>query len=352
MKLQESRWEAVLARDARADGAFVYAVKSTGVYCRPSCPSRRPGRAQVEFFAAPAHAERAGFRPCRRCHPDGRSPSAAMADRLRRHIEDRLDEPVTLAALAAEAGTSPHRVHRMFRGATGLTPRQYADALRVGKVKAGLRDGGSVAAATYDAGYGSSSRLYERAAASFGMTPATYARGGAGVSIRFTVTPCALGRLLVAATEAGICAVRLGDSAAALEADLRREFPQARIRPDDPGLQPWVQAIVDQIHGAPAVSLPLDVRATAFQRRVWEALRAIPRGQTRSYSDVARGLGRPSATRAVANACAANPVAVVVPCHRVIREDGALGGYRWGLARKQALLKGEGSPASSRPGMG
>jgi AraC family transcriptional regulator of adaptative response/methylated-DNA-[protein]-cysteine methyltransferase len=265
-----------------------------------------------------------------------------MVARVCRYIETHLDEPLTLDVLAAQSGIGPHRLLRAFRRALGITPRQYADAVRMGAVKKHLRRGRNVTTALYAAGFGSSSRLYERASAHLGMTPATYRRGGAGMRIRYTTAACPLGRVLVAATHRGISALFLGDTDRPLEKALREEFPNAEIRSDANGLKKWVQAILRHLEGRkPQLDLPLDVVATAFQRRVWEALRRIPYGSTRTYSEIARQLGRPRAVRAVARACATNPASVVIPCHRVVREDGALAGYRWGLKFKRALLERE-----------
>jgi AraC family transcriptional regulator of adaptative response/methylated-DNA-[protein]-cysteine methyltransferase len=339
------RWRIVLARDRHYDGTFVYAVRSTGVYCRPSCPSRRPRREQVAFFPLPEAAERAGFRPCRRCRPgEARAPDPRipLVREVCRLIDARPDAPAQLAALAAHVGATPHRVLRAFRGVLGISPRQYRDARRLDRFKAGLRRRGQVSPALYEAGYGSPSRVYERAHAQLGMTPAVYGRGAPGARIAYTVVPCALGRLLVAATARGICRVSLGDGVDTLERQLQAEFPAALVRRDGGPLGAWVGAILRYLDGGAApLDLPLDVRATAFQRRVWEALRAIPYGETRSYSAVARAIGRPRAARAVARACATNPAALVIPCHRVIRDDGGLGGYRWGIGRKRVLLEHE-----------
>lgn len=328
----------MLARDRRYDGAFVYAVRSTGIYCRPSCASRRPGRALVTFFPIPEAAERAGFRACRRCRPaEANSPDPAVA-------------LVREACRAIESGhkslgTRPHQLARAFKRVLGITPGQYRDAHRVARLKQELKRRPHVSPAVYEAGYGSSSRVYERAHAQLGMTPAGYARGGAGLDIAYVVVPCALGRLLVAATPRGVCRIGLGDDAAALEADLAAEFPAARIRRDRAAggsLERWIKAILQYLDGRePHLELPLDIRATAFQRRVWQELQRIPYGETRSYTDVARRIGQPKATRAVARACATNPAALVIPCHRVVRENGDLGGYRWGLERKRALLERE-----------
>ena len=347
----EGRWRAVLARDRRYDGAFVYAVRSTGIYCRPSCASRKPRRVQVAFFPVPEAAERAGFRACRRCHPGAASPADPRIPLVRsvcRLIDTRPEAPASLATLSASAATTPHRLLRAFRAVLGLSPRQYRDERRVARFKTQLKEKKRVSPALYEAGYGSTSRVYERAHAQLGMTPATYGRDGAGTRITFAVVPCALGRLLVAATARGICRVAIGDDAPALERELRAEFSAATIARDDGGLRSWVAEITAHLDGRrPHLDLPLDVRATAFQRRVWEALRKIPYGSTRSYSQIARALGNAKATRAVARACATNPVAIVVPCHRVVREDGNLAGYRWGVDRKNAILKQE---AASRTG--
>ncbi len=341
-------WQAIRTRDRRYDGAFVFAVRSTGIYCRPSCPSRRPRPEQVVFFPAPDAAEREGFRPCRRCRPraGSRHPQTELVWRICRHIETRIaaqpDEALTLAELGGEAGMNPHHLERVFKRVMGITPRQYADAQRLRRLKAQLKKGDNVTTALYEAGYGSSSRLYERAPAHLGMTPATYRRGGQGMRIAYTIVPCPLGRLLVAATAKGISAVYLGDRDRPLEAALAQEYPGAQILRDRNGLRGWVSALLRHLRGQePHLQLPLDVQATAFQRRVWEELKQIPYGSTRSYSEIARAIGRPGATRAVARACATNPVSIVVPCHRVVRGDGNLAGYRWGLERKRALLEHE-----------
>ena len=338
-------WRAARARDARWDGSFVFAVRSTGIYCRPSCPARRPARKQVIFFALPEAAEQAGFRPCRRCQPreaPARNPSLELVRRVCRVIETDLEEPYTLQTLGLHMGVSPGHLQRTFKRLMGITPRQYADARRLDKLKGRLREGQNVTRALYEAGYGSSSRLYEQAAAQLGMTPATYRRGGRGMEIGYTIVKGRLGRLLVAATERGICMVSLGDAAAQLAAALRREYPNATIHREASGVAPWAKTIQKYLRGnQPRLNLPLDVEATAFQRRVWEELRRIPYGDTRSYQEVARAIGQPRAVRAVARACATNPVSVVIPCHRVVRSDGSLGGYRWGLERKQALLATE-----------
>jgi len=338
----ERYWRAVLARDAGWDGAFVYGVRSTGIYCRPSCAARKPLRTQVVFFPLPAAAEQAGFRACRRCRPRddaGRDSPAEMVRRACRYIDEHNDGPASLDDISAHAGRSPHYLRRMFKRLMGITPRQYADARRLTSLKKRLKEGETVTRALYDVGYGSSSRLYERAPEQLGMTPATYQRGGAGMRIGYTIVDCPLGRLLVAATERGVCAVSLGDSDAALEAFLAGEYPAAEIRRDDGGLGRWIGPFLGHLQGRqPDLDLPVDVRATAFQRRVWEELQSIPYGRTRTYGEIARRLGHPRAARAVARACATNPASIIIPCHRVVREDGGLGGYRWGVQRKQALL--------------
>lgn len=351
------RWQAVLARDARMDRKFVYAVRSTGIYCRPSCPSRRPGRVQVAFFRQPEIAEKAGFRPCRRCHPDNIAsgdPKALVVAQLCREIErravQRAERPEKLSELAARAGISPHGLHRLFQRHLGITPKQFADALRLRLLKGRLRGGDDVTTALYDAGYGSASRLYERANAQLGMTPATYRQGGKGMEIFYTIEKCPQGRVLIAATSRGVSAVYLGESDQPLERALHKEYPAATIRNGAGALGPWVREIVKHLNGPLSegerkLDLPLDVTATAFQQRVWAELKKIPYGTTRTYSQVARALGKPTATRAVARACATNPVSIVVPCHRVVREDGQLAGYRWGLDRKKALIEQESKAA-------
>ena len=347
-------WEAVRSRNRAFDGVFVYAVRSTGIYCRPSCPSRRPQREHVQFFGSPAGAEQAGYRACRRCQPDKRTPdepNLALVQRICRYLSEPRDQLPTLDELAQEFHLSPYHLQRTFKRIVGVTPRQYAEAQRLERFKAGLKQGESVTDALYEAGYASNSSAYTQAARQFGMTPAAY-RAGGGAAISYTVAESPLGWLLVAGTTKGLCAVRLGDSPAALEAELASEFPAAGVTRDDAGLGAPVMALMDYLHGAqPHLDLPLDVRATAFQQQVWRALQAIPAGSTRSYGEVAAAIGRPTAARAVARACATNPVALVIPCHRVIREDGALGGYRWGLERKERLLAQE-ARAVAGPGGG
>jgi AraC family transcriptional regulator of adaptative response/methylated-DNA-[protein]-cysteine methyltransferase len=335
------RWRAVATRDARHDGRFVYAVRSTHVFCRPSCPSRRPRPERVTYFPTPDAARAAGFRACRRCRPGEapRDPRAELVHRACRAL-DAAERPLGLAELARAVDAPADRLRRAFVALTGITPRQYADGRRAERLRRDLRAGRGVSRALYDAGYGSPSRVYGRPL--LGMTPATYARGGRGAVIRYTIEACALGRLLVAATPRGVCRVSMGDDAARLIRDLRHEFPAATLLRDRRALGPAVRRILASVAGRPiALDLPLDVRATTLQWRVWDALRRIPRGTTRSYQAVARAIGRPRAVRAVARACASNPVAIIVPCHRVVRADGQLGGYRWGVERKRQLLRKE-----------
>ncbi len=343
--IDEARWQVVLAREVCGNEGFVYAVRSTGVYCRPGCPSRRPRRENVMFFAVPDAAERAGFRPCRRCRPQGpraASPQVEMIGRACRFLEQRADAPPTLAALGEELRASPFHLERTFKRILGITPRQYADALRLDRLKSSLRGDQDVTTSLYEAGYGSSRGLYERAPGQLGMTPATYRRGGRGMEIAYTTAHSPLGRLLVAGTVRGICAVSLGDSDESLEQGLKTEYPEAGIRQDNSRLRLWVTALVAHLCGTePHLDLPLDVRATAFQWRVWQELRKVPYGETRSYAQIANSLGRPKAVRAVANACASNPAALVIPCHRIVRGTGEPGGYRWGVERKRMLLSRE-----------
>jgi AraC family transcriptional regulator, regulatory protein of adaptative response / methylated-DNA-[protein]-cysteine methyltransferase len=342
--IDDTRWRSVVDRDRGADGAFVYAVSSTGVYCRPSCPSRRARRDRVTFFETAADAQLAGFRACRRCRPDAIAPSDPWIDKIRRACVylANVDGHPSLATLAKRLGGSPYHVQRNFKRLVGVTPREYAEAIRLRKVKGRLRGGGDVTAAMFDAGYGSSSRFYERAAPKLGMSPSTYRRGGAGMNIGYAIVDSPLGRLLVAATGRGVCAVAMGTSDADLTRALAREYPAATIAIDEGALAKWTTAIVAHLEGRrPRLDLPLDIQATAFQWQVWEALAAIPYGETRTYRDVAQAIGRPSASRAVARACASNPVALAIPCHRVVASDGGTSGYRWGAARKKALLERE-----------
>ncbi|WP_342149398.1 bifunctional DNA-binding transcriptional regulator/O6-methylguanine-DNA methyltransferase Ada [Methylorubrum sp. SB2] len=344
---EDARWTALTVRDPRADGRFVYAVRTTGVYCRPSCSARRPNRANVSFHASCTEAEAAGFRPCLRCRPNGPSRAEQQAEavaRACRLIEESETTP-SLDALAGAVGLSPFHFHRVFRDVTGITPKAYAAARRAERVAVGLRAADSVTQAVYEAGYNAPSRFYAGATERLGMTPTAYRKGGLGARIRFAVAPCALGRVLVAASERGVCAILLGDDSEGLTRELRQRFPGADLSPGDEAFAGWVAQVVGLIE-APGrgLDLPLDIGGTAFQQRVWAALRAIPLGTTATYADIARAIGAPTAMRAVAMACGANRLAVAIPCHRVVRSDGALSGYRWGVARKRALLTREGVP--------
>lgn len=347
----ERYWNAVVARDSAHDGKFVFAVSTTGVYCRPSCPARRPRRENVRFFPRPEQAEQAGYRACLRCRPkslSGNSQSDAVKE-ICRYIEQHLDEPITLQSLGKAFHQSPFHLQRRFKAVVGITPREYVDSCRLRLLKRNLQAGDNVTRAMYDAGYGSSSRLYERTAAQLGMTPDKYRRGAIAAAIRYTCSDSPLGRMLVAATERGVCAIQFAGSDEELLEGLKHEFPFAQRKPDEGGLKSWVSTLLSQMHGrVGSASLPLDIRATAFQRRVWTYLQSIPFGTTRSYTQVAKGIGEPRACRAVARACATNPVAVAIPCHRVVRGDGSMGGYRWGMERKKTLLaleRGAGNPS-------
>lgn len=347
---ESSAWNSVLDRDGNVDGAFVYAVATTGIYCRPSCPSRRPKRDNVRFFYSAKAAERAGFRACQRCHPQvAARPASAAVERARvyidRQLAERGGEAITLDRIAGEAGLSPHHLQRRFKDIIGLTPAQYARARKSERLKNELKRGETVSRATFGAGYGSSSRVYETAAIQLGMTPATYQRGGAGTHIDYVVARTSLGYLLVAATDRGVCAVTLGDDTDKLESALAAEYPAAtreRVTAPSSALGAWVGEIVAYLDGErTATDIPLDVQANAFQWKVWRELQKIPVGETRSYTQVAVAIGAPKAARAVALACARNRVALVIPCHRVVRQSGELGGYRWGLERKRKLIEKE-----------
>jgi AraC family transcriptional regulator of adaptative response/methylated-DNA-[protein]-cysteine methyltransferase len=338
----ESKWEAVLRRDSDRDGHFVYAVASTGIYCRPSCPSRRPLRSRVSFFDTPAAAEEAGYRACQRCDPrEGQTSGERQVHAAREYLDRHPDERVTLERLGQIASMSPYHLQRTFKRLVGVSPKTYARARRLERMKLRLKNGDTVSRATYEAGYGSGSRAYEHARSHLGMTPGRYRKGGRGMRIRYTVVPNALGHVLVAATDRGLCAVMLGDDVPGLEASLRREYPAAILEATDGDLKEYAGQVLEQMSGGQAKALPMDVQGTAFQWRVWEALRRIPAGQTRSYQAIARELGKPAAARAVAQACASNPLALVIPCHRAVRETGELGGYRWGIERKQQILQQE-----------
>jgi len=342
---QEQLWQAVERRDPKRDGEFYFGVVTTGVYCRPSCPSRRPLRRNVRFYRTPQEAERDGLRPCKRCRPlETEAPgSAARVRELCGYIETHPEESPDLADLAARAGWSRFYLQRTFKAAIGLTPKQYVDACRLRKLKQSLRQSRDVAGAVYEAGYGSSSRVYERADTRLGMTPNQYRKEGRGVSITYVTVESPVGLMLIGATARGLCSITFGDTAEELVELLRQEYPAAVLEPmatpHPPEFQQWMDALAGHLAGdRPRLNLPLDIQATAFQMRVWNYLQSIPYGEVQSYGEVAAAIGRPSASRAVARACATNRVAIAIPCHRVIRGSGEMGGYRWGLARKRALI--------------
>jgi AraC family transcriptional regulator, regulatory protein of adaptative response / methylated-DNA-[protein]-cysteine methyltransferase len=347
---QERCWDAVRAHDATQDGQFFYSVKTTGVYCRPGCASRQPLRKNVTFYATTVEAEAAGFRACKRCRPNEGSQAdrhIAAVERACALIRER-DTLPNLDELASAAGISRYHFHRVFKQITGATPRDWGKAYRLGRFADRLDAGEKVAEAVYAAGFGASSRAYEAAPQGLGMTPAVRRRGGSGETIRYTTVKTALGWALIAATERGICMTALGDDKAPLEADLRRRFPAALIWPADAKLTHWAERIVRFVTDpAEQPDLPLDIRGTAFQARVWRALQKVPPGKTATYSEIAQALGQPKAVRAVAAACAANKLALLVPCHRIVRQDGDLAGYRWGIERKRALLAAEEETAAA-----
>ncbi len=341
---RDPRWAAVLARSADADGTFYYSVRTTGVYCRPSCPSRRARPENVRFHATGEAAERAGFRPCKRCKPDQPSLAeqhAALVTEACRLIETSAEAP-SLDRLAGEAGLSPFHFHRVFKSVTGLTPRGYATAHRGERVRRELARTPTVTAAIYESGYSSNGRFYDESGHLLGMTPSDYRAGGANAQIRFAVGECSLGSILVARSDRGVCAILLGDDPDRLARELQDRFPRATLVGGDVEYEATVAAVVGLVESPGlGLDLPLDVRGTAFQQRVWQALREIPAGSTATYTEVARRIGAPRAVRAVARACATNPLAVAIPCHRVVRNDGGLSGYRWGVERKRALLERE-----------
>lgn len=346
----DTRWNAVLTRDSACDGRFFFAVKTTGVVCRPSCPARTAKRANVVFFEALKDAIAAGFRACRRCKPDGLSQSATDAARIERAcaLLARAGERLKLDDLAQAVGLSAYHFHRLFKATTGVTPRQYQAELRARSVRDGLAETSSVTAALFDAGYGSAGRFYETAPDVLGMKPGTYKRGGIGETIHAAIAQSSLGQVMVAMTAKGICSVEFGDDPDELRHRLAARFPKARIAAAGADAQSWVDQVIAAIDQKPGkVTLPLDIRGTAFQHRVWSALTQLKRGETVSYADLAQRIGSPSAIRAVASACAQNTIAVLVPCHRVVRSDGALSGYRWGVDRKEALLQREGALAGA-----
>lgn len=337
---EKTKWQAVLSRNPLFQNAFVYAVRSTGIYCLPTCPSRRPQQQQVEFFDTAKAAEEAGYRPCKRCHPQHSisSDEQIVADACKL-LEQHTEKPLTLNELSTALHVSPFHLHRVFKSKTGLTPKKYAAAQRLKQFKNKVKLGESVASAMYGVGYGSSSRLYEDAEKQLGMTPAIYRKGGKGMEIKFTISNTSYGKILVAGTQKGLCCVCFGETDTQLENILIKEYPAAQIQRDDKAVNTWTEVIIGYLNNEQYdLSLPLDLQATAFQLRVWDALRKIPYGSTRSYSEVARSIGQPKAARAVASACARNPVALVTPCHRVVNNDGKPGKYRWGEARKRALL--------------
>ena len=342
--VRDPRWAAVVARDPAADGKFYYSVSSTGVYCRPSCAARLARPENVRFHATCGDAERAGFRPCKRCKPDQPpllAQHAAMVARICRLIESA-DELPGLAELANHAGLSPYHFHRVFKAATGVTPKAYAAAHRARRVRSRLDGSGTVTEAIFDAGYDSTGRFYEQSREILGMTPSNYRKGGANTEIRFAVGECSFGSILVAASERGVCAILLGDDPDTLGRELQDRFPRADLIGGDEAFEQLVARVVGFVETpGQGLNLPLDVRGTAFQQRVWQALRKIPAGSTASYAEVAKRIGSPKSVRAVAQACAANTLAVAIPCHRVVRNDGALSGYRWGVERKRARLDRE-----------
>lgn len=342
--LTERRWQAVVRRDPQADGEFVYAVRTTGVYCHPSCPSRAAKQENVAFFDTATLAAAAGYRPCQRCRPDAPSLQQRRHALVRQACEAIEHGPTTpaLAQLSRQAGMSPYHFQRIFKAVTGLSPKAYHQALQAKRVTSALQSAPSVTAAIYDAGFNSTGRFYENAPALLGMAPGRYRQGGAGEHIRYAVERCTLGWIVVAATRKGICAIEFGDEPQALADRVRARFPQAAFEPADDAFRRWVARVLRHIEQPRGVlDLPLDVQGTVLQHRVWQALQAIPAGQTVSYGELAERLGQPKAHRAVAHACAVNPVAVAIPCHRAVRADGSLAGYRWGLERKAELLKRE-----------
>ncbi len=344
--MDENRfWDAVQNRDSAYNTVFVYAVKTTGIFCRPTCPSRRPFRENVEFFDTPHDAQSAGYRPCERCHPATENipdPHLPLVTEICRYLEGDHDHLPTLDELGEKFTLSPYHLQRIFKRIVGVSPRQYADAYRQGRLKNALKNGANATDAVYDAGYTASSQVYNQADNILGMTPIHYRNGGDSITITYSIIPCELGYLLVAMTPRGVCKISLGDSEELLYADLQVEFPRADITRDNDKLMPAMTQLLAYLDGeGHQLMLPLDIHATSFQRRVWEVLRGIPYGQTRSYDDIAHALGQPTASRAVARACATNPVALAIPCHRVVRKNGDLAGYRWGIQRKRAILQAE-----------
>ena len=351
-KNDEERWQGVVSRSADADGVFLYGVRTTGIYCRPICSSRRPNRENVLFFETPDEAERHGFRPCMKCKPSDttgtRLPEAILQAC---HLLDEAEEPIKLDALAKAVGLSPHYFHRLFRKSVGITPKAYGASRRTERMREGLHDADqSITSALYSAGYGASSRFYEEAGETLGMTPTAYRSGGSGEMVRFRITRCQLGSIAIASTERGICMVELGDNPDTLRQEVLSRFPNAKLEEEDHRFNNLVERLLSLItRPETAVELPLDAQGTAFQRQVWEALRKIPVGKRATYSDVAEAIGCPTSSRAVARACATNPIAIAIPCHRVVRKNGDLSGYRWGIERKRELLRIEQAEATSSP---
>nr|WP_183506061.1 bifunctional DNA-binding transcriptional regulator/O6-methylguanine-DNA methyltransferase Ada [Methylobacterium brachythecii] len=342
----EARWAAFSAADRAADGSFVTAVKTTGIYCRPSCPAKRAKRENVRFYDTCEEAEAVGFRACKRCRPNEASREDLQAQAVARacRLIEEAETPPALDALAEAAAMSPFHFHRTFKRITGVTPKAYAGAHRAERVASGLREARTVTEAVYDAGYNAASRFYADAGERLGMSPTAYRQGGTGAQIRFAVGPCSLGQILVAATEKGVCAIMMDDDPDVLLRDLQDRFPHAELTGGDAGFEALVARVIE-LAETPGrrVELPLDIHGTAFQQRVWEALKRIPAGTTATYKEVAQAIGEPAAVRAVARACRANPLALAIPCHRVVRSDGSLSGYRWGVARKRDLLDREGA---------
>jgi AraC family transcriptional regulator of adaptative response/methylated-DNA-[protein]-cysteine methyltransferase len=341
---EDAVWRAVEARDHHLDGEVYYAVKTTGIYCLPSCPARKPNRSNVALYASAADAERGGYRPCRRCRPNQEATTSVWAGRIEKacRLMENADTPPPLAELALAVGSSAHHFHRQFKKALGITPKTYAAALQNNRVREALSRGTTVTEALYEAGFNSSGRFYSGPSDALGMSPASIRKGGASEELTFSIMPCSLGHVLVAASAKGVCAILLGDDGDGLARDLRALFPKAALREADASFAATSAAVVALVdtRESPA-EIPLDIRGTAFERRVWETLRKIPAGQTQSYGDVAAAIGAPKAVRAVARACTANKLAVAIPCHRIVRRDGSIAGYRWGTARKRALLDRE-----------
>ncbi len=335
----EEKWRTVLARDSSMDGQFVVAVRTTGVYCKPSCPSKHPFRENVVFFSGPDEAEKSGFRACNRCRPREQSSHAELVQRVSEFINANLDGKLTLETLSREAGLSPFHFQRVFKKTLGISPRQYVEARRLEKVRRHLNRGETVADSVYDAGFTSTSRLYEKGSRTLGVHPGTFRRGGEGLDIQFTIVDSPIGRLLLGATEKGICSVCIGGSDGAVESALREDYFAADLVRNDDGMKAWAEHFLRYFQGQEfPTGLPIDVAGTAFQWKVWKALQSISYGTTMSYSGIAEALGEPKAARAVARACATNHVALIIPCHRVVGRDGELHGYAWGVKRKRALL--------------